>query len=242
MFHPVRQAKPHLHDLLFPGAKPVYSLAEHVFFSVLFQLCTDLVLVAAQHVREQELIAVAVRVQGLVDAGFLAAVAAFAQIHQNLVFDAAAGIGGKLDVFGGGEGVHRLDQANGADGDDILYRDAAALELAGNVDHQAQVMGDQDIAAALPALFQPLEHELFFGRGKGRGQGVGPVDIIGGTGHAQPRKGAPCQQPQPGQPSFVHVDFLLFVSLCKNSLPNSAWNCPSRRDWSVNTTVAPSPP
>ena len=66
-----------------------------------------------------------------------------AQVHQDLVFDAAGGVGGQLDVLGRLIGAHRLDQPDGADGDQVLDVDARVLKPAGDVHHQAQVVLDE---------------------------------------------------------------------------------------------------
>ena len=237
VLHAVQKSEAHLHDLLFPGGQPVHRRQQHVLLGVLLQLGADLVLVGAQHVGQKQLVALAVGVQRLVDAGLLAAVAALAKKHKYLVFDAAAGVGGQLDVLGGHKGVHRLDEPDGADGDDVLHGDAAALELARNIHHQPQVVGDEDVAAALPALFQPLKHQLFLFRGQRRRQGFRPADVVNAAG--QPK---PCQQAaQPGQQAAeqiqVHALDLLSVSSIRNSRPNRAWNCPSRKGSAVNTAV-----
>ena len=41
-------------------------------------------------------------------------------MHQDLIFNTSAGVGGEADALVGAEGVHRLDEADGADGDQIL--------------------------------------------------------------------------------------------------------------------------
>ena len=64
-------------------------------------------------------------------------------MHQDLVFDAPGGVGGQLDVLGGLIGAHRLDQADGADGDQVLDVDAGILKPPGDVHHQTQVVLDQ---------------------------------------------------------------------------------------------------
>src|SRR5699024_5141450 len=136
VLHPVHQAEAQLHDLALPGAEPLHRPAQHRPLGVLLQALAHLVLVGAQHVRKQQLVAVAVHVERLVDAGLLAAAGSLAQVHQDLVADAAAGVGGQLDVALGGEGVHRLDEADGPDGHQVLGGHPAGLVLFGQVDHQ----------------------------------------------------------------------------------------------------------
>ena len=52
--------------------------AQHGALRILFQPLADLVLITAQNIRKQQLVAVAIHVQRFVDAGFLTAVGAFA--------------------------------------------------------------------------------------------------------------------------------------------------------------------
>ena len=60
-----------------------------------------------------------------------------AQIHQDLVLNAPGGVGGQLDAPGGLIGAHRLDQADGPNGDQVLNVDPRILKPPGNIDHQA---------------------------------------------------------------------------------------------------------
>src|SRR5699024_3364718 len=69
VFHPVHQAEAQLHDLALAGAQTLHRPAQHRPFGVLFQALAHLVLVGAQHVGQQQFVAVAVHVEGLVDAG-----------------------------------------------------------------------------------------------------------------------------------------------------------------------------
>ena len=43
-----------------------------------------------------------------------------AEIHQNLVFNAAGGVGCQADIFVAAERVDGFDEADGADGDEII--------------------------------------------------------------------------------------------------------------------------
>ena len=133
---------------------------------------------AAQHVRQQQLVAVAVDVQRLVDAGLLPTVGAFAQIHQDLVADAAAGVSRQLDAPLGREGVHSLDEPDGADGHHVLRGDAAALVFLRKVHHQPQVMGDELIPGGGVAVGHPGQKGFFLFRGQGRRQTRPAVQIM----------------------------------------------------------------
>ena len=74
----VRQTKAQLHDLPFPRGQAVHGPAQNGALRILLQPLADLVLITAQNIRKQQLVAVAIHVQRFVDAGFLTAVGAFA--------------------------------------------------------------------------------------------------------------------------------------------------------------------
>ena len=76
--HAVGKAEAQLHDLPFPWGQAVHGTAQNGTLGVLFQPLADLVLVAAKNVREQQLVAITVHVERLVDAGLLPTVGAFA--------------------------------------------------------------------------------------------------------------------------------------------------------------------
>ena len=73
VLHAVHKAEAQLHDLPLPGGQLLHGAPEGGALGGLLQLQAHKVFVAAQHVREQQLVAVAVGVQGLVDAGLLPA-------------------------------------------------------------------------------------------------------------------------------------------------------------------------
>ena len=69
-----------------------------------------------------------------------------AQVHEDLVFNTPGGIGSQLDVLFRVEGIDRLDQSDGADGDQILQIDAGIVEPPGQIDHKAEVVLDQGVS------------------------------------------------------------------------------------------------
>ena len=180
MLHAVHKAEAQLHDLTLPGGQLLYGAPEGGALGGLLQLQAHKVFVAAQHVREQQLVAVAVGVQGLIDAGLLPSVGAFSQVHQDLVANAPAGVGGQLDVPRGRKSVHRLDQPDGANGDHVLLRHAAVLVLFGKIDHQPQVVGDEVIARGGISRHHPGQQGLFLLRCQRRRQAGPAVDVVGG--------------------------------------------------------------
>ena len=111
------QAKAQHHDFLLPGREPVHRPAEHGPLRLLLDVPVHGVGVAAQQVGEQQLVAVPVHVEGVVDGHLVAQLGAFPKVHQDFILNAPAGVGGQLDVALHLEGVHRLDEPNGANGD-----------------------------------------------------------------------------------------------------------------------------
>ena len=178
----VQQPEAQFHDLALPRGEQGHRLPEGGPLGALFEPLADQILVAAEDVGEKQLVAVAVHVQRLVDAGLLTAVGAFAQIHQDLVADAAACVGGKFDVPFRREGVDRFDQPDGADGDHVLGRDAGVFVLFGKVDHQPQVVGDEVIPRGAVACHHPGEQGFFLLRRQGRRQAGRPGDIVSSAG------------------------------------------------------------
>ena len=68
-----------------------------------------------------------------------------AEVHQDLVFDTAGGIGGQAHVLVRLEGTDPLDQSDGADGDQIVLIPVGRIVLFHDVRHQAQVVLDEDV-------------------------------------------------------------------------------------------------
>ena len=87
------------------------------------------------------------------------------QIHEDFVFDTAGSVGGQLDAPIRIEGVDGLDKADGADGDQILHAHAGVVKALGNVDHQPEVVLDeQRLGFLIPLCPQPVDDFLLFFR------------------------------------------------------------------------------
>ena len=164
-------------DLALAPLKPLHRLEQHPPLGVVLERAADLVLVGAEDVRKQQLVAVPVGVERLVDAQLRALRARLAQMHEDLVLDAAAGIGRELDVLSGVEGVDGLDQPDRADGDQILDVDAGVLEAARDEDHQAQVVLDEEPARGVIADVERADRRLLVLSLQGRRQGVAAADV-----------------------------------------------------------------
>ena len=178
VLHPIAQAKAQFHDLAFSGRQSGHRTPQRGALGAAFQRLAHFRLVVRQHIHQQKLVAVGINVQRFVNAGILPTVAAFAQIHQNFILNAAAGVGGQLDVLARLEGVDRFDEADGADGNQVLHPGRGGVELFGNVHDKTQIMGDEQVSGGGVPLGQTGERLLFlFRRQRGR-QRVGAVDVI----------------------------------------------------------------
>ena len=121
------------------------------------------VIVHRHDVHQRQRIAVLVGVDGLVERHILRAFLRGAEVHEDLVFNAAAGIGAETDVFVGIEGVDRLDQPDGADGHQIVLLILPAVVFFNDVRDEPQVVLDQEPARVRVAFlhFQKVFAFLF---------------------------------------------------------------------------------
>ena len=180
------------HDGPLPGGEAVHSAAEHSALGLPLDVLVHRVGLAAQKVGEQQLVAVPVHVQGVVDGDLVAQLGALPQVHQDLVLDAPAGVGGQLDVPLYLEGVHRLDEPDGANGDQVLHAGAGTFKLFGDVHHQPQVVGDEGLPGAGHPAADVLHHLGLLLLGQGRGQSLRPIDVMAAPAF---RREQPPEQP-----------------------------------------------
>ena len=96
----------------------------------------------------------------------------------------------------GREGVHGLDEPDGANADHVLGGHAAALVLFGKVDHQPQVVGDERRPGRrrLPAAISG-QQGFFLLRGQGRRQAGRARQIMGTAAVAQRVAQEPMPEP-----------------------------------------------
>ena len=94
-------------------------------------------------------------------------------MHQDLIFHAPGGIGGKPCPFGGIEGGDAFDQADGADGDQILLVRGLGIVFFHNVGDQAQVALDENIAGIQIPLLGQFQVVLLLLGGEGLGEAAG---------------------------------------------------------------------
>ena len=148
----------------------------------------DDVAVGAEDVGEQQLVAVPVGVDRLVEGDLGLAARNFADVHQDLVLDAARGIGRELDVPVGAERADGLDQANRADGDEVLDVDAGVFKAPRDVDHETQIALDERLTRLFVTLGEAGDQRaLLLGRQRRR-ENVAPADVENFFGPYQPQK------------------------------------------------------
>ena len=99
----------------------------------------DGIRVRAQNVREQQLVAVPIGVDRLVERDLRLLPRNLSDIHQDLVFDTARGVRRKLDVPVDAEGGYRLDKPDRPDGNEILHADSRVFKTPGQIHDQPQI-------------------------------------------------------------------------------------------------------
>ena len=152
-------------------------MQEHGALGVVLERAAHGVGVRAEDVREQQLVAVPVGVERLVNAHLCFLGAAFAQIHEDLVFDAARGVGRKLDVLVRLEGVDGLDEPDRADRDQVLDVDAGVFKPARDVHYQPQVVLDEQGSGVLAPGGECADGLLLGLTLERGGHGIAPTDV-----------------------------------------------------------------
>ncbi len=171
------QPKAHEDYRFFALVQAVDGRHKHLPVGVIFQRARHFVLVCAENVREQQLVAVPVGLQRLVQADLGALRAYLAQIHQDLILDAARGVGRKLYLLAGIEGVHGLDKPDGADGYQILDVDACVLKALRNIHYKAQIVLDKLAPRGVIAAFQTGDALVLLGLFQWWRQCVAAADV-----------------------------------------------------------------
>ena len=199
------QAEAEGDDLPLPVIEGGQGLGQHLAVCVLLHGPDHQVAVGPQNVGEEELVAVPVGAQGLVKGDLALLPRGFPQVHEDLVLNAPGGVGGQLDLLGRLVGAHRLDQADGADGDQVLDVDPRVLKPPGDVHHQAEVVLDEGAGGALVPLGQALDELALLLPVQGGWQHVAAPDVHELSRLPQPEAGQPpAQGPAPAGPRFLH--------------------------------------
>ena len=140
------------------------------------------VVIHADHVHERQGVAVAVGIQGVGQGHLGGQLPPGAEVHEDLVLNAPAGIGGQPDVLLRLEGGDALDEPDGADGDQVILVPALGVVLLDDMRHQAQVVLDEDVPGLQVAGGAALQTAPLLLRLQGTGKGSG------GVGQAQGEK------------------------------------------------------
>ena len=95
-----------------------------------------------------------------------------AEVHEDLILDTPAGIGGQAHVFVRLEGGDPLDEPDGADGDQVVLVPGLGVILLHNMGHQSQIVLHQHVAGLQIPLGAPLQILLLLRRLQGAGKGA----------------------------------------------------------------------
>ena len=150
------QAEAQYHDAPVAFAEAREGGIEEIQVNGILDIAADDVVIGAEHIPEQQLVAVPIDVEGLVKADLQLQSVGLAEEHEYLVFDAARSIGRELDIFIGAEGVDGFDEPDSAYRDEVIYLHARVFEFFCDIDDEAEVMLDKPAAGfriALLALY-----------------------------------------------------------------------------------------
>ena len=110
------------------------------------------IVVHADGVHQRQGVAVPIPVNGIRQGDFSLELFLAAEVHENFVFNAAGGVGGQAGALLRVEAGDALDEADGADGDQVLLIGALGIVFLDDVGHQAQVPLDEYIPGLLISL------------------------------------------------------------------------------------------
>ena len=136
------QAVPQGQDLLLAlrqGGNQLVQLSGGIPQFAVFFHCSQV----GQNIRQGQHAAVRAGFQRLLQRNGACFAPGVAQLHPQLVFNAAAGVTGKAGGAGAVIGIYCFDQADGADADKIILPAGNGIILFYNVCHQPQVVADQ---------------------------------------------------------------------------------------------------
>ena len=118
------------------------------------------VVLHAEHIHQREGAAVPLGIQTFGQGQLPLQLPLGAEVHEDLIFNASAGIGGQAHVFVRLEGGHPLDEADGTDGEQVVLISALGVVFFDDVRHQAQVMLNELAAGIRIPPGHSLQQEL----------------------------------------------------------------------------------
>ena len=80
---------------------------------------------------------------------------------QNFIFNATGSIGCKFDFLRGAEGVHRFNQPDRTNGNQVFQTNASGFKFLCNVDHQPEIVDNELFSGIRVAVCQCLQHRPF---------------------------------------------------------------------------------
>lgn len=96
-----------------------------------------------------------------------------AEVHQDFILNAPGGVSSQADILVRLEGADALDQADGADGNQVVLVAVGGVVLLHDVGHQAQVVLNEDVAGLQIPLGHALQVHPLLLRLQGAGEGAG---------------------------------------------------------------------
>ena len=159
-FLPVLESKTQLHNLAFPQGQLLHCPGQECPIHLLLKVF-DHVTLCPQNINPANFVTFKISVQGLLQGDLCFGFIVSPQEHADLIIDALGGIGRQFYIAVGVKGVYRLDQANGADGHQVLNMDAGVVKFAGNVHHQPQIVLNEGAANTDFPLFESVQQGDF---------------------------------------------------------------------------------
>ena len=157
-------------DVGLPGRQQLrHQTANQQAVLLVLQLVQHGVLLT-HHVTEAQGVAVRAGVQGLVEGDLALELPLGAKVHEDLIFNASRGVGGEFDLLVGAEGVHGLDEADRADGDQVLLVGGLGVVFLDDMGHQAEIVLHQRVAGLQIAGGGPFQTLPLPGRGERLGK------------------------------------------------------------------------
>lgn len=120
-------------DFSLPGGQAGLDALPHFFTGVPGVQFLQHVVIHRDHIHQGERVPVAARLQRIREGDLSLQLLLGPEVHQDLIFDAAAGVGGQSYVFVHFEGGDPLDESDGPDGDEVVLLPGLGIVFFGRV-------------------------------------------------------------------------------------------------------------
>ena len=151
------QPVPQADDLGLPGGQALVDQAAEPERRVPVMEILQHSVVHPHHVHQLQGVALLVRVDGVGQGDLTLELFLAAEVHQDLIFNTPGGVSGQPGALLRVKAGDPLDEADGADGDEILLIGTLGIVLFHDMGHQAQVPLDQDVPGLRIPLGVPAE-------------------------------------------------------------------------------------